>query len=80
MLLLQAVERLNIKPGHWKDLLTDEPWTRKDIITIQVSFLACTTYLLSIYFTSNIGFIEYVNKVDMILKATLIGFFFYSLI
>ncbi|XP_059168026.1 RING-type E3 ubiquitin-protein ligase PPIL2-like [Physella acuta] len=30
-----AVERLNIKPSHWKDLLTDEPFTRKDIITIQ---------------------------------------------
>jgi len=30
-----AVERLNIKPSFWKDLLTDEPFTRKDIITIQ---------------------------------------------
>ncbi|GFR72836.1 peptidyl-prolyl cis-trans isomerase-like 2, partial [Elysia marginata] len=30
-----AVERLNVKTGHWKDLLTDEPWTRKDLITIQ---------------------------------------------
>lgn len=30
-----AVERLNIKTGHWKDLLTDEPWSRKDMITIQ---------------------------------------------
>jgi hypothetical protein len=26
---------------HWKDLLTDEPFTRKDIITIQVSFSLC---------------------------------------
>uniref|UniRef100_A0A0B7A8V7 RING-type E3 ubiquitin transferase n=1 Tax=Arion vulgaris TaxID=1028688 RepID=A0A0B7A8V7_9EUPU len=32
---IDAVERLNIKPGHWKDLLTDEPFTRKDIITLQ---------------------------------------------
>lgn len=30
-----AVERLNIKPGHWKDLVSDEPFVRKDIITIQ---------------------------------------------
>lgn len=32
---MEAVERLNIKPNHWKDLLTDEPFTRKDIITLQ---------------------------------------------
>ncbi|XP_019641125.1 PREDICTED: peptidyl-prolyl cis-trans isomerase-like 2 [Branchiostoma belcheri] len=31
----EAVERLNIRPKNWKDLLTDEPITRKDIITIQ---------------------------------------------
>lgn len=30
-----AVERLNLKPGYLKDLLTDEPFTRKDLITIQ---------------------------------------------
>ncbi|KAG0254100.1 RING-type E3 ubiquitin-protein ligase ppil2 [Mortierella polycephala] len=30
-----AVERLNIKAKFWKDLMTDEPFTRKDIITIQ---------------------------------------------
>lgn len=30
-----AVSRLNIKTGHLKDLLTDESFTRKDIITIQ---------------------------------------------
>lgn len=33
---LQAVEQLNVKPKNFKDLLTDEPFTRKDIITIQV--------------------------------------------
>ena len=32
---LQAVERLNIKPKHFRDLLTDEPFTRGDIITLQ---------------------------------------------
>jgi len=30
------VEELNIKPRFWKDLLTDEPFTRKDIIHLQV--------------------------------------------
>jgi hypothetical protein len=29
------LEELNIKPKSWKDLLTDEPFTRKDIIHIQ---------------------------------------------
>ena len=33
---MQAVEQLNIKPKNFKDLLTDEPFTRKDIVTIQV--------------------------------------------
>ncbi len=32
---LQAIEELNIKPRFWKDLLTDEPFTRKDIIHLQ---------------------------------------------
>lgn len=31
-----AVEQLCVKPKNWKDLLTDEPFTRKDIIHIQV--------------------------------------------
>lgn len=30
-----TIERLNIKPKMWKDLLTDEDFTRKDIITLQ---------------------------------------------
>ncbi|KAJ7382103.1 RING-type E3 ubiquitin-protein ligase ppil2, partial [Desmophyllum pertusum] len=30
-----AVEQLNLKAKNFKDLLTDEPFTRKDIITIQ---------------------------------------------
>lgn len=30
------MEELNIKPRFWKDLLTDEPFTRKDIIHLQV--------------------------------------------
>ena len=32
---LQAVERLNLKPRHFHDLITDEPFTRADIITLQ---------------------------------------------
>jgi hypothetical protein len=31
----QAVEELNIRPLNWRDLLTDEPFTRKDIIHLQ---------------------------------------------
>ena len=30
-----TVERLNIKPKNWRDLVTDEEFTRKDIITLQ---------------------------------------------
>lgn len=32
---VQAIDRLNIKPAYWKDLVTDEPFTRADIIQIQ---------------------------------------------
>ncbi|XP_041348472.1 RING-type E3 ubiquitin-protein ligase PPIL2-like [Gigantopelta aegis] len=32
---LEAVERLNLKTNNLKDLITDEPFTRKDVITIQ---------------------------------------------
>jgi len=31
----EAVQELNIKPKNWKELLTDEPFTRNDLITIQ---------------------------------------------
>ncbi|GLC33403.1 hypothetical protein PLESTB_000071800 [Pleodorina starrii] len=31
----EAVEELCVKPKNWKDLLTDEPFSRKDIIHIQ---------------------------------------------
>lgn len=31
----EAVEQLNIKTKNWKDLVNDQPFTRKDIITIQ---------------------------------------------
>lgn len=31
----EAVEQLNIKTKNWKDLISDVPFTRKDIITIQ---------------------------------------------
>ncbi|OAA58046.1 peptidyl-prolyl cis trans isomerase [Niveomyces insectorum RCEF 264] len=30
-----TVERMNIKPKMWRDLVDDEPFTRKDIITLQ---------------------------------------------
>lgn len=32
----EAVEELNVKAKNWKDLLNDTPFTRADIITIQV--------------------------------------------
>lgn len=31
----EAVEQLNLKANNFRDLLTDEPFTKKDIITIQ---------------------------------------------
>ncbi|CRL08615.1 CLUMA_CG021222, isoform A [Clunio marinus] len=31
----EAIEQLNIKTKNWKDLVNDQPFTRKDIITIQ---------------------------------------------
>lgn len=31
----EAIKELNIKTKNWKELLTDEPFTREDIITIQ---------------------------------------------
>ncbi|KAF1796461.1 hypothetical protein V8B55DRAFT_1346495 [Mucor lusitanicus] len=30
-----TIEKLNIKAKHWRDLINDEPFTRKDIIMIQ---------------------------------------------
>jgi peptidyl-prolyl cis-trans isomerase-like protein 2 len=32
---MQAIQELNIKPKNWRELLTDEPFTRNDLITIQ---------------------------------------------
>ncbi|GAA5879833.1 hypothetical protein JCM16303_004199 [Sporobolomyces ruberrimus] len=31
----ESIDRLNAKPGNWNDLMTDEPFVRKDIITLQ---------------------------------------------
>jgi len=31
----EALEQLNMKPRNWKELLTDEPFTRQDMITLQ---------------------------------------------
>lgn len=35
IILIQAIEQLNIKTKSFKDLLTDEPYQRKDLITLQ---------------------------------------------
>lgn len=32
---MEAVEQLNIKNKNWKDLITDTPFERKDIVTLQ---------------------------------------------
>lgn len=32
---MEAVEQLNIKAKNWKDLISDQPFERKDIITLQ---------------------------------------------
>jgi peptidyl-prolyl cis-trans isomerase-like 2 len=32
---MQAIDQLNIKTKSFKDLLTDEPYQRKDLITLQ---------------------------------------------
>lgn len=34
--IIQAVERLNLKTKLLKDLISDEPFLKSDIITIQV--------------------------------------------
>lgn len=34
-LVFQAIDQLNIKTKNWKDLLTDEPFVRSDLITLQ---------------------------------------------
>jgi peptidyl-prolyl cis-trans isomerase-like protein 2 len=33
--VFQAIEQLNIKTKSWKDLLNDEAFQRKDLITLQ---------------------------------------------
>ena len=38
----QAVDRLNLKVGNLRDLITDEPFTRKDVITVQVNVSTVT--------------------------------------
>uniref|UniRef100_A0A8B9G1Y5 PPIase cyclophilin-type domain-containing protein n=1 Tax=Amazona collaria TaxID=241587 RepID=A0A8B9G1Y5_9PSIT len=44
----EAVEQLNIKPKSYKDLLTDEPFTRQDIVTLQVNFSLLETPCLTL--------------------------------
>lgn len=36
LFVTQAIKELNIKTKNWKELLTDEPFTKDDLITIQV--------------------------------------------
>lgn len=32
---MEAIEQLNIKAKNWKDLISDEPFERKDVIVLQ---------------------------------------------
>ncbi|KAG0239222.1 Peptidyl-prolyl cis-trans isomerase cyp8 [Actinomortierella wolfii] len=48
-----AIERLNIKAKHWKDLMTDEPFTRKDIITIQDPHNLSNRYLANFHYVKH---------------------------
>jgi len=41
----EAIDRLNIKAKNWRDLLTDEPFTREDIIVLQVIELALSVQI-----------------------------------
>lgn len=47
----ESIDRLNAKPGNWNDLMTDEPFVRKDIITLQdplnVQAKDCKNYSLT---------------------------------
>lgn len=46
----EAIRELNIKPKIWKELLTDEPFSKEDLITIQVSAYTILTKI-SIYYS-----------------------------
>ena len=43
VLSYEALDSLCIKPKHWKDPLTDEPFTRQDVVVIQVALLFAPT-------------------------------------
>jgi hypothetical protein len=40
---MASLQLLAIKPKSWRDLVSDEPFTREDIVTIQVSLSSCTS-------------------------------------
>ena len=44
----EAVETLNIKTKNYKDLLTDQPFTKADIITLQVRLEPCLSTALGV--------------------------------
>jgi hypothetical protein len=39
----ETIERLNAKTKNWRDLLSDEPFTRKDIIDLHVRLMHTQT-------------------------------------
>jgi peptidyl-prolyl cis-trans isomerase-like 2 len=50
---MDAVQELNIKTKNWKDLLTDEKFTRKDIITLQDPHNMGFRNMLDFHFVKN---------------------------
>ncbi|KAJ0040885.1 hypothetical protein Pint_27895 [Pistacia integerrima] len=46
VILLQEIKELNIKTKNWKELLTDEPFTKEDLITVQV--ISCYEHMMFI--------------------------------
>lgn len=49
----EAVERLNIKTRHWQDLMNDEPFKKKDIITIQDPHNIAARNITDFYYVKN---------------------------
>ncbi len=42
-----AIEKLNFQTKNFRDLLTDEPFTRKDVITLQEYFFLILAHIIS---------------------------------
>ena len=43
---MASLQLLAIKPKTWRDLVSDEPFTREDIVTIQVSRVVFLVFMV----------------------------------